>query len=248
MTSVAKTFRLLGQASLTGAVLMSGFAFSKPAAAISANVRFFQDYSWCDAQMLGKFWDISPGDAKFDAGDMILDGEQYLVENKLTYARQRYSGQDLCSFSNEGYSYNDMVAVADYWQTSVFEAKTAINNKLEAGFHRQARYVVQNARQQVNLFPGARQVITFENLNRNGVTLGYLVENADGSWVEKSADGQDQFSFRLRVKDHLGLILRDDSRNVELSLRWPGKANDNTIGYSTGGSYTPLYSISSWKS
>ena len=245
MTSVAKTLRLLGQASLTGAVLMSGFAFSKPAAAISANVRFFQDYSWCDAQMLGKFWDISPGDAKFDAGDMILDGEQYLVENKLTYARQRYSGQDLCSFSNEGYSYNDMVAVADYWQTSVFEAKTAINNKLEAGFHRQARYVVQNARQQVNLLPCARQVITFENLNRNGVTLGYLVENPDGTWVEKSADGQDQSFFRLRLNDHLGVILRDDSRGVEL---WLG--NDNTIQYTAGGAseLRPLYAIRSWKS
>ena len=70
MTALTQTFRVLGQASFAGAVLMSSFAFSKPAAAISANVRFFQDYSWCDAQMLGKFWEITPDDAKFDAGVM----------------------------------------------------------------------------------------------------------------------------------------------------------------------------------
>ena len=245
MTVVTKTFRLLGQAAVTGAVLMSSFALSKPAAAISANVRFFEDYSWCDAQMLGKFWEITPDDAKFDAGDMILDGEQYVVEDKLTYARQEYSGQGLCHFSYEGYSYDDMVAVADYWQTTVFDAKTSINNKLEAGLHREARDVVESARQVADLFPAARQVIVFENLSRNGVTLGYLVERADGTWVEKSANGQDQSFFRLRLQDHLGLILRDDSRGVEL---WLG--NDNTIQYTAAGAaeLTPLYAIRSWRS
>ncbi|MGR3277966.1 hypothetical protein ACSYAD_22985 [Acaryochloris marina NIES-2412] len=38
-----------------------------------------------------------------------------------------------------------MVAVAEYWQTSVFEAKTGINNKLEAGLHHTAREVVHIA-------------------------------------------------------------------------------------------------------
>ena len=146
MTALTKTFKLLGQASVTGVVVFSGLASAiRPADAVASNVRFFQDYSWCDAQMLGQFWGIGPGDAKVDAGQMLQNGEQYLVEDKLSYARQDYSGQGLCNFSNEGYSYDDMVAVAEYWQTSVFEAKTGINNKLEAGLHRTAREVVQSA-------------------------------------------------------------------------------------------------------
>ena len=126
-----------------------------------------------------------------------------------------------------------------------FVSHSGINNKLEAGFHREARDVVESAREFANVFPDARQVIAFENLNRNGVTLGYLVEQADGTWVETSANGQTQFSFRPRLQDHLGLILRDDSRGVEL---WLG--NDNTIQYTADGAseLRPLYAIRSWKS
>ncbi|MGR3277965.1 hypothetical protein ACSYAD_22980 [Acaryochloris marina NIES-2412] len=43
----------------------------RPANTVASNVRFFQNYSWCDAQMLGKFWGIAPGTAKVDAGQML---------------------------------------------------------------------------------------------------------------------------------------------------------------------------------
>ena len=217
MTSLTKTLRILGQASLTGAVLFSSLnGVVKPASAVEpANVRFFQDYSWCDAQMLGEFWGIGPGNAKFDAGHLIQNGQQSVVETKLSAARQYYSGQGLCNFSNEGYSYDDMVAVADYWQVSVYDAKISINNKLEAGYHRAAQDVVQNARQYAQ---HQEQSVAFERLSRDGQPLGSFSKQSDGTWVELSASGAPRFSFREVERNPLVTTLVDESRGVEIRL------------------------------
>ncbi len=166
--------------------------------------------------MLGKFWNIGPGDAKFDAGEMLQNGEQYLVETKLSYAREEFSGQGLCDFRSEGFDYDDMVAVADYWQVSVGQAKTSINNKLEWGFQQAAHDVVQDARQFVSAYRTER--IALQSLNRDGNTLGYFVRNSDGSWVEQSVSGENLFFFREVDHNPLVTTLLDDSRGVEIQL------------------------------
>jgi len=166
-----------------------------------------------------RFWQNGPGEAKVDAGEMILNGEQHLVETKLSYARQDYAGQGLCSFTYEGYSYEDMVAVADYWQTrSVYDAKVSINNKLESGLHREVKDVVQAARLEASRTVHRTERIAFQGLNRDGKNLGYFIRSSDGSWVEMSAAGEPLFFFREVAHNPFETTLVDDSRGMVINL------------------------------
>jgi hypothetical protein len=111
------------------------------------NAYFNAGYGYCDAQMLGKFWNTDPASAKLLAGKGLLrlSGFPTNIPGKLRSARQRYSGQGVCDYSSD-FSYDDAVALASYWKVPIATAKTSLTTKLEAGNLAIAKSEVRKAR------------------------------------------------------------------------------------------------------
>jgi Mannan-binding protein len=111
------------------------------------NAYFNAGYGYCDAQMLGKFWNTNPGSAKSLAGKGLLGlrGFSRNISNKLASARQQYAGRGVCDYSSD-FSYDDAVALANYWQVPIATAKTSLTGKLESGNLALAKQVVAEAR------------------------------------------------------------------------------------------------------
>jgi hypothetical protein len=135
-------------------VLFSGMNFSQSSAVAQSeeqrilNAYFNAGYGFCDAQMLGAFWRTNPGSAKLLVGKGLLryPGFARNIPSKLAAARRQYAGRGVCNY-NSDFSYEDAVALATYWKTSVATAKASLTNKLESGNLPLAKQVVSEARQ-----------------------------------------------------------------------------------------------------
>ncbi len=99
----------------------------------------------------------NPVQAKILAGKGLLGYQGFArnIPSKLTAARRQYSGRGVCNYSSD-FSYEDAVALAGYWKTSVATAKTSLTNKLESGNLPLAKQVVSEARQAAKRSQGRR--------------------------------------------------------------------------------------------
>jgi hypothetical protein len=135
-------------------VLLAGMNLRQPSAFAQSedqrilNAYFNAGYGYCDAQMLGEFWGLNPVQAKMLAGKGLLGYRGFArnIPSKLTAARRQYAGRGVCNY-NSDFSYEDAVALAAYWKTSVATAKASLTNKLESGNLPLAKQVVSEARQ-----------------------------------------------------------------------------------------------------
>ncbi len=152
MFSSQQAVALMGRLSLASMLVLPGLGLSQVSA--SANIGSSQDavaayydadHSYCDAQMLGAYWGKSTYHAKAKAGEILLDGQANELEFSLAQARRRHASQVDCWYGHDGFDYDDAVALADYWNVSIGEAKTSLGNKLEQGNLSTARWVVQEA-------------------------------------------------------------------------------------------------------
>jgi hypothetical protein len=145
--------KTLCQASLIGVIGCSGLNFlCQPASAESETEKIVNAYysagnGYCDAQMLATVWQTTPYNAKITAGKMILGYRAFpgSVPAKLAAVRREYAGRGICNFSSD-FSYEDAVALAAYWKTSVATAKASLTRKLESGNLPLAKRVVKEAR------------------------------------------------------------------------------------------------------
>ena len=153
MFSLKCLFQTLRHASLVGMVLLAGMNLRQPSAFAQSedqrilNAYFNAGYGYCDAQMLGEFWGLNPVQAKMLAGKGLLGYRGFArnIPSKLTAARRQYAGRGVCNY-NSDFSYEDAVALAAYWKTSVATAKASLTNKLESGNLPLAKQVVSEAR------------------------------------------------------------------------------------------------------
>jgi hypothetical protein len=99
---------------------------------------FNSKYNYCDTKILSQYWGQSISDTKARIGRKVLwrDGgipylEQYLVTARIKAIRGIYNG---CSYADEGYTYDDAVALSRFWgESSPWEAKQRIENNLMLG-------------------------------------------------------------------------------------------------------------------
>jgi hypothetical protein len=155
----------LTNADLTGANIAVRLSTTKsrkfPANQQIFNAYFNAGYGYCDAQLLGAFWNTDPASAKLLAGKGLLrvSGFPTNISGKLASARQRYSGRGVCNYSSD-FSYDDAVALASYWQVPIATAKTSLTSKLESGNLALAKDEVKKARRSAKKtnFPANRQI------------------------------------------------------------------------------------------
>lgn len=99
---------------------------------------FNSKYNYCDTKILSQYWGKSIGDTKALIGRKVLWGdrgipylEQYLVTARIKAIRGIYNG---CSYADEGYTYDDAVALSKFWgESSAWEAKQRIESNLMLG-------------------------------------------------------------------------------------------------------------------
>ena len=99
---------------------------------------FRSKYNYCDAELLSEFWGQSLGETKARIGRKVIWGrggipylEQYLVDARIQAIQQE---SQLCTFHEAGYTYDDAVALAEFWgDPSPWEAKQRIERNLLLG-------------------------------------------------------------------------------------------------------------------
>lgn len=67
-------------------------------------------YSYCDAEKLGQYWQMSTYDAKLNAGLKILEGYQSILNEAIDIAIQSYGCPN-------GFNFDDSKSVAALWST-----------------------------------------------------------------------------------------------------------------------------------
>jgi hypothetical protein len=153
MASMTQALKLTSQASLAGlTLLLSLSGFVRSAAAYTAQeaiAAYYEDgYGYCDAQLLSALWSqSSPFDAKLLAGEKILrgrTGQTLGLSPHIEQARADYADQGICSY-NSDFTFEDAVALANYWNISLENAKSTLVYKLEHGYLDQAQYAVRLA-------------------------------------------------------------------------------------------------------
>ncbi len=157
MFNLKYCLQTIGRSALIGTILLAGInIFSPSTFALTQNKQnqrilnayFNAGYGYCDAQMLGAFWSTTPESAKFLAGKGLLGYQDFPrnISSKLSVARQQNAGRGVCNYSSD-FSYEDAVALAAYWKTSVSDAKASLTSKLETGNLPLAKRVVKTANQ-----------------------------------------------------------------------------------------------------
>ena len=199
---------------------------------------FNAGYGYCDAQMLGRFWETTPETAKLRAakGLMGWDGFSRNIPDKLLSARRLYSGQGVCNYSSD-FSYEDAVALASYWNIPIGNAKDTLTGKLESGNLQLAKDVVQMAhRSSPNSNSSRSRGVTGFNVEVVYHSQGSFINRGDGYWNERDANGNTTFNFREVNRTEYSVYLNDRSRNIAIQLDLPNRKifyteeNRSTIG------------------
>lgn len=199
---------------------------------------FNAGYGYCDAQMLGRFWETTPETAKLRAAKGLLgwDGFSRNIPDKLSSARQSYSGQGVCSYASD-FRYEDAVALANYWRIPIGDAKDSLTGKLESGNLQLAKEVVEMAhRSPLNSDSNGSRGVSGFNVESVYHSEGSFVNRGDGYWSERDANGNTKFNFREVNRTEYSVYLNDRSRDVTIQLDLPNQkifyteGNRSTIG------------------
>lgn len=99
---------------------------------------FNSKYNSCDTKLLSQYWGQSILETKARIGRKVLWGdggipylEQYLVDARIQAIRGESSN---CNFTHDGYTYEDAVALSQFWgESSPSEAKLRIEKNLMLG-------------------------------------------------------------------------------------------------------------------
>lgn len=93
-------------------------------------------HSYADAEALGNYWGVSPGQAKVKAASYYTGGQSAVVIDALNYGGGNQQNEDeaaLISFGNSGFSYCDAKLIGQYFNQSAYEGKIFIGNKIQFG-------------------------------------------------------------------------------------------------------------------
>ncbi|WP_291842851.1 hypothetical protein [Maricaulis sp.] len=126
------------------AVSSAGLAFGQDEAA-RLDLFFSSEYGYCDARKVADVWKTSPFAAKAIIGGKIANGLTDLVDADIAST----AGRVACDWGELGLSWEQAVALADYWGRSPGEAKaksgdiaTDLGHK---GFRRAMAHVLNSA-------------------------------------------------------------------------------------------------------
>ena len=121
------TLSLLSGVGALVLVLQHGsVAFTGSAQAQSHSQQVFanSDYGYCDAKKVASVWNVGIGQAKAVIGDKIIVNITHLIDADIAST----AGRVYCSWEDLQMSYNDAVALGNFWGRQPHEAKTKASN------------------------------------------------------------------------------------------------------------------------
>jgi hypothetical protein len=130
---------IVGAATVAGAAVLPSSVVAQDESAAAEAFFQGQKYTYCDAKILANFWSSSIWEAKVGGGQMILERKSRQLNEKLRFAANQWSQAGFsCSFEdvdNPPYSYDDAVALAEYWGGGMtpYDAKLKIVLNAEGG-------------------------------------------------------------------------------------------------------------------
>ncbi|MEO0378583.1 MAG: hypothetical protein AAF329_29125 [Cyanobacteria bacterium P01_A01_bin.17] len=214
MSSSQQALKLIGQLSLASVLMLPGMGFFQASASAeigssqdAIEIYYETDHGYCDAQMLSAYWGNNTYQAKAKAGEMLLDGQASDLEYSLTQARRRHASQVDCWYGNDGFDYEDAVALANYWNVSIGDAKTSLGNKLEQGNLSTARWVVQEAH------------ASAEEYSADDENLAVFVENHSYCDAQMLSAYWGKSAYQAKLK--AGQMMRENAqfRDVKVALQ-----------------------------
>ncbi len=127
MPDKATTLSMLTSVGALVLVLQQGpVSFTGSAQAQSNSQRVFanSDYGYCDAKKVASVWNVNIGQAKVVIGNKILGNITHLIDADIAST----AGRVYCSWEDLQMSYNDAIALGNFWGRQPFEAKTKASN------------------------------------------------------------------------------------------------------------------------
>ena len=82
------------------------------------------DYGYCDAKKVASVWSVGIGQAKVVIGNKVLGSLSHLIDADISST----SGRVRCSWEDLQMSYDDALALGNYWNRQPFEAKAKAAN------------------------------------------------------------------------------------------------------------------------
>ena len=128
--SIPARKKTLSMLTTVGALILvlqqSPIKFTEPAQAQSYAHQTFanSDYGYCDAKKVASVWNVGLGQAKVVIGNKILGNLTHLIDADIA----RTAGRVYCSWEDLQMSYNDAVALGNFWGRQPYEAKTKASN------------------------------------------------------------------------------------------------------------------------
>lgn len=110
-----------------------------------------ENYTYCDAKLLGAYWGMSPWDSKVRAGTKAINDEYDVIDDYLYSARDYALEHNVrCTWkdgNNPDYSYDDASKLAEYWgKATPWDAKLKIGSMLQNGNNKMVVAALKNAR------------------------------------------------------------------------------------------------------
>ena len=219
------------------------------------------DYLYCDARLVAEHWRAPVSAAQRAIEDKLLKGRKQDVESLLRQARSAIptnKARTICSYHENGYSYEDMEALGELWKTDSWEAKGRVSRKLFSGQRAEVERAVTSARAQAaaaqetkrkrlrtpEMKRARRQAaINLQHFNKSGYTY------CDAAVI---ADLWGMTPVRAKLK--MGRLLRqgedaDLKNTMTVARRQAEPQADDLCSYSMGGySYSDLTAIAkAWR-
>jgi hypothetical protein len=130
--------------------LITGARADTPATEQGPDARAMQAFfdsetvDYCHAKMLSGAWSSTVSQAKVILGHKVMGGYTDLLGQALGEAREhaRANPASRCTWTDTGFGYTDAARIAELWDMSVSEAKTALTEKYLHGSEASARQLI----------------------------------------------------------------------------------------------------------
>ena len=108
-------------------------------------------HSYADAETLGNYWGVSPGQAKAKAAAFYTNGQAGAVTDALRYGEA--SGQTstddaaLMTYASSGFTYCDAKMIGRHFNQDAYQGKVFIGNKIKAGLIENVPWYLDRSRE-----------------------------------------------------------------------------------------------------
>lgn len=120
-----------------------------PSEAEALDTYWGKGYTYCDARLVAAYWNEDVYETKVQLGNKLYAGGYEALTWHFESARSELDGGSLDDFScnyADDYTWDDIETLSDFWDISIGETKTMVENKLVWGLNEEVQAALRAAR------------------------------------------------------------------------------------------------------